>query len=430
MRDASSAPVHSFKPKLISVLQEGYGLEAFRKDTLAGATVAVVALPLSMAIAIACGLPPEKGLITAVVGGIIVSGTGGSRFQVGGPAGAFIVPVASTLAAHGMSGLITATFLSGLFLVLAGVLRLGRFVRLIPKAVVLGFSAGIAIIIAASQLHDLMGLQVQHEPAELIHKVTTLLAVRQSFNASAFAVAIGTMALIFALRRWKPALPGMLIAVTLATLAAFALKLPIETLSDRFGALRGLWPAPSLPKLDIPFILELLPASASFALLGAIESLLSATVADTMGGRQHRPEAELVAQGLANMGAALFGGFCVTGTIARTATNIRAGAHGPVAGIMHAVFILIAFLALMPLAGHIPFAALAGVLMVVAWGMIERHEMNEVVKGPRLLAVAMVVTMALVALVDLTTGIAMGCLVAALSTWLRRPPKSALKPPN
>ncbi len=422
--------VQTFKPKLISVLQEGYGLVAFRKDSLAGATVAVVALPLSMAIAIACGLPPEKGLITAVVGGLIVSVTGGSRFQVGGPAGAFIVPVASTLATHGMAGLITATFLSGLFLLLAGMLRLGRFVRLIPKAVVLGFSAGIAVIIAASQLHDLMGLQVQNEPTELVHKLTTLLAARQSFNASAFTVALGTMALIFALRRWKPAFPGMLVAITLATYAAFALKLPVETISDRFGTLKGLWPSPSLPKLDLAFMITLLPASASFALLGAIESLLSATVADTMASRQHRPEAELVAQGLANMAAALFGGFCVTGTIARTATNIRAGAHGPVAGIMHAVFVLIAFLALMPLAGHIPFAALAGILMVVAWGMIERHEITLVATGARVQALAMVVTLALVVLVDLTTGIAMGCLVAALGTWIRRGPQIARKLPD
>lgn len=427
MTDPSPDPAHSFKPKLISVWQEGYDLEALRKDTLAGATVAVVALPLSMAIAIACGLPPEKGLITAVVGGLVVSATGGSRFQVGGPAGAFIVPVASTLAAYGMAGLITATFLSGLFLLLAGMLRLGRFVRLIPKAVVLGFSAGIAVIIAASQMHDFMGLQVQHEPAELVHKLTILLAARQSLNASAFTIALGTMVLIFALRRWKPGFPGMLVAVTLATYAAFALKLPVETVSDRFGALKGVWPAPSLPKLDLPFILALLPASASFALLGAIESLLSATVADTMAGRQHRPEAELVAQGLANMAAALFGGFCVTGTIARTATNIRAGAHGPVAGILHAVFVLIAFLALMPLAGHIPFAALAGILMVVAWGMIERHEISRVATGAPLQALAMLVTLALVALVDLTMGIAVGCLVATLGTWIRRPPQSAGK---
>ncbi|MFM1976708.1 MAG: hypothetical protein RL145_1554 [Pseudomonadota bacterium] len=420
MTEAAPDPTRVFKPKLISVLREGYDLRAFGKDSLAGATVAVVALPLSMAIAIACGLPPEKGLITAIVGGLIVSASGGSRYQIGGPAGAFIVPVAGTVLAHGVAGLITATFLSGIFLLLAGALRLGRFVRLIPKAVVLGFSAGIAIIIAASQLHDFLGLQISHEPAELAEKIRTLISARASFNPAACALAIATMAVILLARRWKPAFPGMLLAIVVTSLAAEYFHLPIETLGDRFSTLKGVWPAASLPQLDPAFTMQLLPAAASFALLGAIESLLSATVGDTMGGRQHRPEAELVAQGLANMGAALFGGFCVTGTIARTATNIRAGAHGPIAGILHAVFVLIAFLALMPLAAHIPFAALAGVLMVVAWGMIERHEIASVVKSSFGQAAAMLVTLLIVAWFDLTAGIAAGCALVAISTWVKR----------
>lgn len=420
MSEAAPDPARTFKPKLISVLKEGYGLQAFGKDTLAGATVAVVALPLSMAIAIACGLAPEKGLITAVVGGLIVSATGGSRHQIGGPAGAFIVPVAGTIMAHGVAGLITATFLSGIYLVLAGALRLGRFVRLIPKAVVLGFSAGIAIIIAASQLHDFLGLRISHEPAELAEKLGVLFAARASFNPAACVLAVATMSIILLARRWKPAFPGMLVAIVVASLVAECFHLPVETLGDRFRALKGVWPAPSLPQLDPAFIVKLLPAAASFALLGAIESLLSATVADTMAARHHRPEAELVAQGLANMGAALFGGFCVTGTIARTATNIRAGAHGPIAGILHAIFVLIAFLALMPLAAHIPFAALAGVLMVVAWGMIERHEIASVAKSSLGQAAAMLVTLLIVAWFDLTAGIAAGCVLVAVSTWVAR----------
>ncbi len=420
MTEPAPDPTRTFKPKLMSLLKEGYGLQAFGKDAVAGATVAVVALPLSMAIAIACGLPPERGLITAIVGGLIVSATGGSRFQIGGPAGAFIVPVAGTVMAHGVAGLITATFLSGIFLVLAGALRLGRFVRLIPKAVVLGFSAGIAIIIAASQLHDFLGLNISQEPPDLAKKISVLVAARASFNPAACALAVATMAVIFLARRWKPGFPGMLLAIVVTSLVTERLHLPIETLGDRFGTLKGVWPAPSLPQLDLTMIAKLLPAAATFALLGAIESLLSATVADTMSGRQHRPEAELIAQGLANMGAALFGGFCVTGTIARTATNIRAGAHGPIAGILHAVFVLIAFLALMPLAAHIPFAALAGVLMVVAWGMIERHEIASVAKGSLGQAAAMLVTLLIVAWFDLIAGIAAGCVIVMVNTWMKR----------
>lgn len=409
-----------FKPKLISVLEEGYGWHALGRDLVAGATVAVVALPLSMAIAIACGLPPEKGLITAVVGGLIVSATGGSRFQIGGPAGAFIVPVAGTLVTYGPSGLITATFMSGVMLAVAGAVGLGRFVRLVPKAVVLGFSAGIATIIAASQLHDFLGLRIGHEPADLVAKIRTLIYAAETLNFVACAVGLATIILILGLRRWKPAFPSMLVAIIVASLFTTALHLPVESLGDRFTSLHGDWPALSLPRLDPHTIITLLPVSASFALLGAIESLLSATVADAMANRAHRPEAELVAQGLANIGAALFGGFCVTGTIARTATNIRAGAYGPVSGIVHAVLVLLAILLLMPLAGHIPFAALAGLLLVVAWGMIERHEIAGVLQDSPIQAAAMLITLLVVALLDLTAGIATGCAIIALHKGLSR----------
>lgn len=421
---AEPAASLAFMPKLISVLREGYGLSALGRDTLAGATVAVVALPLSMAIAIACGLPPETGLVTTVVGGLIVSATGGSRFQIGGPAGAFIVPVAGTLAAHGLKGLVLATFVSGVLLVLAGMLRLGRYVRLIPKPVVLGFSAGIALILAASQLHDALGLQLSaREPPELVAKLVALAAAGHTASPWAVALALFTMGAIFGLRKLNPNLPSMLIAVAIATLAPSLLHWPVETLADRFGTLKGHWPAPALPDLSWSAIMPILPSALSFTLLGAIESLLSATVADTMAGRQHRPEAELVAQGLANVGAALFGGFCVTGTIARTATNIRAGAHGPVAGMLHALFVLVAFLVLMPWAGAIPFAALAGVLLVVAWGMVERHEVVETLKASPVNALAFGLALVLVALVDLIVGIAAGCAVIGIARaepWFRR----------
>lgn len=409
-----------FEPKLLTVFKEGYGAKALRRDILAGLTVAVVALPLSMAIAIASGLPPETGLITAIVGGFFVSALGGSRFQIGGPAGAFIVPVATTLAAHGLEGLVLATFLSGVFLTLAGLLRLGRFVRLIPDPAVLGFSAGIALIIAASQIHDLFGLVLAgKEPAELLPKLAALFAARETFNPEAPVIAAACIAIILGLRRINPNIPGMLIAVFLSALTVFLFDLPVETLGERFGELKGTIPAPAVPVLSWEKIAPILPSALSFTLLGAIESLLSATVADSMTNRRHRPEAELVAQGVANVAASLFGGFCVTGTIARTATNVRAGAHGPVSGILHAVFVLIVLLAAMPLAAHIPFAALAGVLMVVAFNMVERHKIGQTLRESRAGALALALTLVLTVTVDLTVGIASGCLVMLAARVLK-----------
>lgn len=361
-----------FTPKLITVLREGYGAPQLRADALAGLTVAIVALPLSMAIAIASGATPAQGLYTAIVGGFLVSLLGGSRFQVGGPAGAFIVLVASTVALHGMDGLILATFLSGLMLAAIGFLRLGTFIKFIPFPVTVGFTAGIAVIIFASQIRELFGLTLEDEPGELLEKLPALWAARESVTPVAIMLSVATVAIILGLRRWRPHWPGMLIAVALTAVATALLAMPIETIGTKFGGIPSSLPAPSLPSLSLDKIMAILPAAISFTLLGSIESLLSAVVADGMTGRRHRSNCELVAQGVANIGSSLFGGFCVTGTIARTATNVRAGAHGPVAGMLHAVFILLFMLVAAPLAGYIPLAALAGVLAVVAWNMIEK----------------------------------------------------------
>ncbi|MCF3975108.1 SulP family inorganic anion transporter [Paracoccus salsus] len=361
-----------FTPKLVTVLREGYGVPQLRADTIAGLTVAIVALPLSMAIAIASGATPAQGLYTAIVGGFLVSMLGGSRFQVGGPAGAFIVLVASTVALHGMDGLLLATFLSGLMLAAVGLLRLGTFIKFIPFPVTVGFTAGIAVIIFASQIRELLGLTLEDEPGELLEKLPALWAARESVSPAAIMMSVATVAIIVGLRRWRPHWPGMLIAVALTAVATALLAMPIETIGTKFGGIPSSLPAPNLPSLSADRITAVLPAAISFTLLGAIESLLSAVVADGMTGRRHRSNCELVAQGAANIGSSLFGGFCVTGTIARTATNVRAGAHGPVAGMLHAVFILLFMLVAAPLAAYIPLAALAGVLAVVAWNMIEK----------------------------------------------------------
>lgn len=361
-----------FTPKLLTVMREGYGLTQLRGDAIAGLTVAIVALPLSMAIAIASGVTPAQGLYTAIVGGFIVSLLGGSRFQIGGPAGAFIVLVAATVVEHGVEGLIFATFLSGMLLTAAGFLRLGTFVKFIPFPVTVGFTAGIAIIIFASQIKELFGLTLAREPGNLLDKIPALWAARESVTPTAVAVSVATVAVILGLKRLRPHLPGMLIAVGLAATATTLLDLSVQTIGTKFGGIASTLPAPGLPDLSPDRIMAVLPAAVSFTLLGAIESLLSAVVADGMTGRRHRSNCELVAQGAANVGSALFGGFCVTGTIARTATNVRSGAHGPVAGMLHALFLLLFMLVAAPLAAYIPLAALAGVLAVVAWNMIEK----------------------------------------------------------
>lgn len=379
----SDAPRFSelFTPKLVTVLREGYGPLQLRADAIAGLTVAIVALPLSMAIAIASGATPAQGLFTAIVGGFLVSLLGGSRFQIGGPAGAFIVLVAAAVAQHGMEGLILATFLSGLMLAAAGFLRLGAFIKFIPYPVTVGFTAGIGVIIFASQVRELFGLALENEPGELLGKIPALWAARSSLTPAALGVSALTIAVILGLRRWRPHWPGMLIAVGIAATATAMLSLPVQTIGTRFGGIPSTLPAPSLPSLSRGTTLAVLPAAISFTLLGAIESLLSAVVADGMTGRRHRSNCELVAQGAANIGSSLFGGFCVTGTIARTATNVRAGAHGPVAGMLHAAFLLLFMLVAAPLASYIPLAALAGVLVVVAWNMVEKSAITILVRS-------------------------------------------------
>jgi SulP family sulfate permease len=365
-----------FAPKLITVLREGYDFADFRADVISGLTVAIVALPLSMAIAIASGVTPDRGLYTAVIGGFIVSLLGGSRFQIGGPAGAFIVLVALTVERHGVDGVILATTMAGVFLIAAGLLRLGTYIKFIPYPVTVGFTAGIAVIIFASQLKDLFGFTLTaKEPGELMPKLEALAHGLHTVNFSAVAVAAVCIAIIIALRELRPHWPGILIAVVVAALATWVLSLPVETIGTRFSGIPRQLPWPAWPPFSLEKARAVLPDAIAFALLGAIESLLSAVVAaDGMTGRRHRSNCELVAQGFANIGSALFGGICVTGTIARTATNVRAGARGPVSGMLHSLFLLLFMLIAAPLASYIPLAALASVLVIVAWNMAEKHE--------------------------------------------------------
>jgi SulP family sulfate permease len=404
-----------YTPKLVTALRERYGFADLQADVLAGLTVAIVALPLSMAIAIASGVTPDRGLYTAIVGGFVVSALGGSRFQIGGPAGAFIVLVAATVEQYGLDGLILATFLSGLILLAVGFLRLGVFIKYIPYPVTVGFTSGIAVIILASQVKDLLGLKLSTaEPGPFIPKIRALIAAAPTVNGSAVAVAVAAIAIILCVRRLRPHWPAFLIAVGVAALVVSFLHLPVETIGTRFGGIPQSLPTPRLPDFSVEKIMQMLPAALSFALLGGIESLLSAVVADSMTGRRHRSNAELVAQGLANMASAAFGGICVTGTIARTATNVRAGARGPVSGMLHSLFLLAFIVLAAPLAAYIPLAALAGVLAVVCWNMAEKTEFATLIRASRADAVVLLATFLLVVFRDLTEGILIGFALGAL----------------
>lgn len=404
-----------FTPKLVTVLREGYGLAQLRADAIAGLTVAIVALPLSMAIAIASGVSPDRGVYTAIVGGFLVSLLGGSRFQIGGPAGAFIILVAASVQRHGIDGLVLATAMSGVMLMIVGYLRLGTYIKFIPYPVTVGFTAGIAVIIFASQLRDLFGLSLDGpEPGALIEKLGMLASVADTLNPQALLVALGTIAIIVIAKRLRPNWPGMLIAIAFVSIAATLLTLDVETIGSRFGGIPRTLPLPALPEFSLGKAQAVLPDAIAFTLLGAIESLLSAVVADGMTGRRHRSNCELVAQGVANIGAAFVGGVPVTGTIARTATNVRSGSVGPVSGLLHAVFLLLFMLIAAPLASYIPLAALAGLLAVVAWNMVEKSAISSLLRSSWGDAAVVSITFLLVIFRDLTEGIVVGFALGAL----------------
>lgn len=407
------------KPKLLTTLP-GYTARAFAGDAVASVTVAMVALPLSIAIAIASGAPPAAGLVTAVVGGLLISALGGSRVQIGGPTGAFIVVVYSVIQAHGFDGLLLATLMAGIILVIAGLLRAGRLIALIPEAVIEGFTIGIAVVIATSQLKDLLGLSAASLPAAFLEKLPVLWAARGTLNPAAVIIGLGTVAAIFILRRVLPRIPGPVIAVTLATVAAAVAHLPVDTVGSRYGALPNGLPWPALPQVTVAQLSELLPSALIIAFLAGIESLLSAIVADRMIGGAHRSNAELLAQGAANIASPLFGGLPATGAIARTATNVRAGGRTPVAGMLHAIVILCVMIVAAPLAAYLAMPALAGLLVVTAWTMSEPHRWPDRLRAPAADQFLLFLTMALTVLADLTVAIAVGTAIGLALRLLRR----------
>lgn len=406
--------MYSFTPKFVTSMREGYNFSLFKSDAVAGLTVAIVALPLSMALAIASGASPEKGLVTAVVAGFLISFLGGSRVQVGGPTGAFVVVVFNVIAQHGYDGLLTATFMAGLILIAAGAFKIGRLIKFIPHPVVTGFTAGIAVIIATSQVKDFLGLSLDNIPAEFLPKWQAYFGAMSSAHVATLLVGLGALGVIVALRRFAPKLPGFLIAIVMASLVVALLQLPVETIGSRFPDMPAGLPVPSLPSLSWTKIAELLPSAFTIAFLAGIEALLSAVVADGMTGTRHRSNQELIGQGIANLGSVLFGGLPATGAIARTATNIKAGGKTPVAGMMHALFLLLFILLAADLMAYVPMAALAAILFVVAWGMSEYDRFVALLRMPNGDRVILLLTFGLTIFVDLTVAIGVGVTLASL----------------
>jgi SulP family sulfate permease len=410
-------PSDHLVPKTISVFKEGYSWERLKRDMVSGLTVAMVAIPLSMAIAKASGASPDRGLVTAIIGGFLISLLGGSRFQIGGPAGAFIVVVASIIERQGYDGLLMATLMAGLAMIVFGIFRLGTYIKYIPHPVLVGFTAGIATIIFSSQIVDLFGLTLQgREPAALVPKLTAIVHALNTISPAAIFISAFSVIVILVLRRLKPHWPGFLIAIGLASLLSVLIShfgFSVETIGSRFGGIPNSLPAPQFPITSPERIISLIPDAATIAFLGAIESLLSAVVADGMTGRRHRSNMELIAQGVANIGTALFGGICATGTIARTATNVRAGGTSPVAGMTHSVVLLLLILFAAPLASYIPLASLGAILAIVSWNMAERAEFISILRRSWPDATILLATFLLTIFRDLTEGIAVGVILSA-----------------
>jgi len=403
-----------FSPKTLVVLKEGYKRSYLLPDLISGTTVAVVALPLAMAFAIASGVGPEKGLYTAIVAGILISLLGGSRFQIGGPTGAFVVIVYDIVMRHGYEGLAIATLMAGLLLIVMGLLRFGVVIKYIPYPVITGFTTGIAFIIFTSQVKDFLGLDIATLPSEFLPKWELYLTRIGESNLINVALALAAIGIILAFKRHFPRIPGPIVAVIAGAAAVSFFGLPVDTIESRFGGIPNTLPTPSLPAFDFEMIKSLVPDALTIALLAAIESLLSAVVADGMTGRTHKSNTELIAQGTANIGSVFFGGIPATGAIARTATNIKSGAMTPFSGIIHGIMVALFMFLFAAWIIKVPMAVMAAILIVVSWNMSEMHHFRHILQGPRSDAMVLLTTFTLTVLVDLTVAVQVGVVLASL----------------
>jgi SulP family sulfate permease len=400
-------------PKLVEALRD-YNIQTFIADLVAGLTVGLVALPLAMAFGISSGVLPQAGLYCAVIAGFLISALGGSKTQIGGPTGAFVVIVFGIVAHHGLNGLFLCTIMAGAILVLLGLTGLGTAVKFIPRPVVIGFTNGIAVLIASTQIKDFFGLRVDNVPGEFVGRIETLASHFHTISLPSTLLAAAALAVIVVCMKFLKRIPGYIVALVLGTIVVVVAKLPVETIGTRFGGIPNGLPAFAVPQFDVGMIVPLLSPALTVALLGAIESLMSAVVADRMSGDKHNPNVELVAQGIANIVTPFFGGLPATGAIARTATNIRSGAKTPVAGIIHALTLLGVLLFAAPLAQYIPLSVLAAILMVVAWNMGEWREIPKLLKLSWTTISVWLITFALTVFADLTIAVEFGVILAAL----------------
>src|SRR5690554_2630345 len=400
-------------PKLFSILKNGISKQQFQKDIMAGIIVGIVALPLAIAFAIASGVSPEKGLITAVIGGLLISVLGGSRVQIGGPTGAFIVIVYAVVQEFGIDGLIIATFMAGILLVGMGLARLGSLLKFIPYPLIVGFTSGIAVIIFSSQIKDFFGLQIDSVPADFIEKWKVYATNFHSINWAAVAIAVSTIIISLQFGKISKKIPGSIVAIIVSTLAVYFFNIPVDTIETSFGEIPNKLTMPSFPNMDFATIQKLIQPAFAIALLGGIESLLSAVVSDGMIGGRHRSNVELVGQGIANCFSSMFGGIPATGAIARTATNVNNGGRTPIAGIVHALVLLIIMLLLSPLAKLIPMACLAGILIVVSYHMSEWRQFKSQLKSGRGDVILLLTTFFLTVVFDLVIAIEVGIVLSA-----------------
>ena len=411
-----------YKPKLISLLDDkesGFSKEQFLKDLIAGIIVAIIALPLSIALGISSGVSPEKGLITAIIAGFIISLLGGSRVQIGGPTGAFVVIVFGIIQNHGVDGLIIATFMAGIILVLFGLLRFGSLIKYIPYPITVGFTSGIAITLLSTQVKDFLGLSITKTPSEFIPKWEAYISHMNTTNL--YTLAIGLLALIILIfwPKINKKIPGSLIALIVTTLVVFIFNLPVATIGSQFGKISSNIPIPHIPNLNLNTLKALIGPAFTIALLGGIESLLSAVVSDGMIGDKHNSNAELIAQGLANMGSSLFGGIPATGAIARTAANVKNGGRTPISGMVHSITLLLIMLVFMPLAKFIPLTTLSAILIIVSYNMSEWRTFKAILKAPKSDIAILLITFFLTVLFDLVIAIGIGMIVS-MCLFIRR----------
>lgn len=404
---------NEFTPKFFTLLKEGIHKETVTKDIVSGIIVGIVALPLALVFAMASGVSPEKGLVTAIIAGFIISAFGGSRVQIGGPTGAFIVLVYGIVQQYGVTGLTIATFMAGFFIILMGLARLGNYLKYLPYSLIVGFTSGIALIIFTSQINDFLGLEIQDLPADFLDKWPIFFEKIDQVNIYAVGIAVATLLISIYFSKIFRKIPGAILAIISITAVVYIFELPVETIQTRFGEIPNSIGKPEIPALDYQTIKSLIQPAFAIALLGAIESLLSAVVADSMIGGKHRSNAELVAQGTANIAAAFFGGIPATGAIARTATNVKNGGRTPIAGIVHAIVLLAVMLFLAPLAKYIPLACLAGILVVVAYNMSEWQQFASILKGNRMDVIILLTTFFLTVFFDLIIAIEVGVILSS-----------------